>query len=296
MNERVERYLEHLPAIIASVDAQECPFFFHNSLFLVSRLAHALDWGVEKVDGGLLINAASDWCVVLPTTTDRDAYAAAVLGALVPGRPLLRAPAWLALRPEVLAHFEVRRLWHDFVCRTDEMQSMKGGRLKSVRQRIQRVEATGKAEVIALGAGHEAEAAELARLWYRQRSDALGTMYLYEENVWLFGHWSWVTRAIPGAFGVGVLYDGRLVAANLSSPLSATFWVCHTERYDPAAPVYSNQLAFREACRLVDADQRPFVNDGPAEAFYRPGVDDLASFKHRLAAMELQPYRLLRRR
>ena len=102
-------------------------------------------------------------------------------------------------------------------------------------------------------------------------------------------------QPVPGAFGVGVVHEGRLLAANLSCPLSDTSWACHTERYDNTGPLYTNQLAFREACRRVEPTERPYVNDGPAEAPYRPGVDDLAAFKHRLAAFEIQSFRLLRR-
>ncbi|RYE82557.1 MAG: DUF2156 domain-containing protein, partial [Myxococcales bacterium] len=260
-----------------------------------SRLEKAVGWYVEERESAVFIHAGRDWCVALPTTTEREAYAATVLAQLATRKPILRVPAWLATRPAVLERYEVRRLWPDYVCRTGEMQTMQGGRLKGIRQRVQRLERDGDITVAVLGEADQVEAGELARRWYEQRREALGTMYLFDENVWLFENWAAIVARVPGATGIGVRHQGRLVAANLSCPLGLGSWACHTERYDTTGPTYCNQLAFREACRRVDALALPFVNDGPAEAPYRPGTDDLAAFKHRLAAFELQPYRLLLR-
>ncbi len=295
MNDQAEAYLAALPAITASMDAQECAFFFNNSLFLLSRLEKAPGWYVERLPGALVVHAADDWCVALPLTADREGYAASVDEALGHHKPLLRVPRWLAARKDIAGRCEAHYLWPDYVCNTREMQTMEGARRKGIRQRLQRLDRAGDLTVVRLGEEHQREAGELARRWYRQRQPVLRVMYLFEENVWLFENWSTVTARVAGAFGVGVLRGGQLIAANLSCPLSDARWSCHTERYDNEGPLYSNQLAFREACRMVDPAVRPFVNDGPAEAPYRPGVDDLAAFKHRLSAFELQPYRLLRR-
>lgn len=294
MNLHAETYAEAFPDIIRCSDVQDCAFFFNNGLFLLSRLVKAPGWYTERVEGALIVHAAGDWAVVLPTTEDRDVFQRAVLEALQHEKPLLRVPAWIALAVAA-GPTEVRYLWPDYVCRTVDMQTMEGRRLKGVRQRLAKLDRAGNFEVVLLGAEHQNEAGELARLWYKQRQPVLKTMYLFEENVWLFENWALVTSLLPGAFGVGVLHEGRLLAANLSCPLSPTSWACHTERYDNTGPLYSNQLAFRGACRLVEPSLRPYVNDGPAEAPYRPGVNDLAAFKHRLAAFELQPFRLLRR-
>ncbi|MCS6900109.1 MAG: phosphatidylglycerol lysyltransferase domain-containing protein [Myxococcales bacterium] len=295
MNRHAEIYAEAFPEIIRCSDAQDCPFFFNNGLFLLSRLVKAPGWYTERLEGALVVHAASDWAVVLPMTRDRDTFRTAVLEALLSEKPLLRVPGWIALPEAGSSRIEVRYLWPDYICRTVDMQTMAGRRLKGIRQRLNRLDRDARLEVIRLSAKHQQEAGELARLWYRQRQPVLKTMYLFEENIWLFENWSLVTSLLPGAFGIGVLLDGRLVAANLSCPLSETYWACHTERYDGEGPLYSNQLAFREACRSVDPIERPYVNDGPAEAPYRPGVDDLAAFKHRLAAFVLQPFRLLQR-
>lgn len=295
MNDQAEAYLEALPTINASMDAQDCAFFFHNSLFLLSRLVKAPGWTCERLPGALVIHAAGDWCVALPLTTDRDGYAASVAEALSNHKPMLRLPRWLAVRRDVTARCEIHYLWPDYVCSTLEMQTMAGRRLKGIRQRIQRLEESEDLEVVVLGEEHQEAAGNLARLWYRQRQPVLRTMYLFDENVWLFENWSTVTARVPGAFGIGVMRNGELLAANLSCPLSETSWACHTERYNNEGPLYTNQLAFREASRRMQPEQRPYLNDGPAEAPYRPGVDDLAAFKHRLAAFELQPYRALRR-
>jgi hypothetical protein len=288
-----ETYAEAFPEIVRCLDAQDCAFFFNNGLFLLSRLSLAPGWYVERVEGALLVHAATDWCTVLPLTVDRQVFRDAVERALRLGKPLLRVPAWIALAQP--ASIDVRHLWPDYIHRTVDMQSMEGRKLKGLRQRIARLDREGSCEAVALGAEHQQEAGALARLWYQQRQAALKTMYLFDENLWLFENWARVCSMLPGAFGVGVLHRGRLVAANLSCPLSETSWACHTERYDSTGPLYSNQLAFREACRLVDPAVRPYVNDGPAEAPYRPGVDDLAAFKHRLAAFEVSSFRLLRR-
>jgi hypothetical protein len=295
LNVHAETYAEAFPEIVRCSDAQDCPFFFNSGLFLLSRLVKAPGWYVERVEGALVVHAAGDWAVVLPLTPDREVFRLAIEEAVQGGKPLLRVPGWVAMPIASSRTVEVRYLWPDYVCRTVDMQTMEGRRLKGMRQRLAKLDRAGGFEVVRLGVEHQEEAGELARLWYRQRQPVLKTMYLFEENVWLFENWGLVTSLLPGAFGVGVLREGRLLAVNLSCPLSETYWACHTERYDGEGPLYSNQLAFREACRMVAPEERPYVNDGPAEAPYRPGVDDLASFKHRLAAFELQPFRLLRR-
>jgi hypothetical protein len=292
MNDSVELYLENQGLVRAAIDAQACPFFFHNSLFLISRLLNAPGWSLAEVRGGLLLDAGGEWSIVLPTTTDRDAYAEAVLGALRPGRPVLRLPSWLVAREDVRARGVSQPLWPDFVCRTAEMQTMEGRRLKGVRQRLTRLERTGRVSVITLGPEHAEEAVRVARLWHLQRARELGRIYLFRENIWLFEHWAWLATRLTGVLGKGALVDGALVAVNLSCPLSQTCWVCYTERYDRTAPTYCNQLAFRDACRGFDATELPFVNDGPAQVSYEPGVDNLAAFKHRLAAFELEPFQL----
>ena len=94
----------------------------------------------------------------------------------------------------------------------------------------------------------------------------------------------------PGFLGIGVTVDGQLQAVNLSCVLSRSVWCSHTERYRPGILAYCNQLAFREACRVVDPAQLPWVNDGSAEAPVVPGVNNLASFKARLTHHTLVPY------
>lgn len=104
-------------------------------------------------------------------------------------------------------------------------------------QRLQRLDRAGDLTVVRLGEEHQREAGELARRWYRQRQPVLRVMYLFEENVWLFENCVTVTARVAGAFGVGVLRGGQLIAANLSCPLSDALWSCHTERYDNGALV-----------------------------------------------------------
>ncbi len=290
MNPHSEAYLEALPHISASIDAQECAFYFNNSLFLLSRIENSPGWSVERRAEVLLVHAGDEWSAVLPLTRDRGAYAEAVVEQLEVGKTVLRVPRWLSSQIEAAGRHEAQLMWPDYVCKTEDMQTMAGRRLKGIRQRLAKLDRGGELMLVLLDAEHQAEAGELARLWYSQRRTVLKTMYLFKENVWLFEHWAAVSKRIASAFGVGVLHGGRLVAVNLTCPLSDTYWVCHTERYDGACPVYANQLAFREACRRVDAAARPFLNDGSTEVPYQPGVDNLTTFKHRLAAFELSPY------
>ena len=100
----------------------------------------------------------------------------------------------------------------------------------------------------------------------------------------------WLDEHLPGFWGIGVTVDGQLQAVNLSCVLSRSVWCSHTERYRPGILAYCNQLAFREACRVVDPAQLPWVNDGSAEAPVVPGVNNLASFKARLTHHTLVPY------
>ncbi len=262
------------------LDELGVPFYFSNALFLVSRLAVSPGWGVREVDGGLIIDAAGEWRAVLPTTADREAFVAMTIAAVAPGCPVLRLPRWMLLR---LGRFQLGQLWPDYVGATAALQSLAGRKLKRLRQTVNRVERSGRAEVLRLGAAHAAEAADIARDWYAARAPALGTMYLRAENIWLFENLGWLLESVPGVWGIGVKIDGVLQAVNLSCVLSQTSWCCHTERYRPGVMTYANQLAFREACRAVDASRLPWVNDGVAGTEYKPGVDDLAAFKNRIA-------------
>lgn len=280
MNEHVRTYLRHLPAITGVLDALEVPFYFSNALFMVSRLAASPGWTAREVDGGLIIDANREWCAVLPITADREAFTRMVTGAVGPGCPALRLPRWMLAR---LREFQLGQLWPDYIGSTAALQTMAGRKLKRLRQTINKVERSGRAEVVRLGPAHAADAAAITRDWYAARAPALGKMYLKTENLWLFENLGWVLDNVPEVWGVGVAIDGALQAVNLSCVLSETSWCCHTERYRPGVMTYANQLAFREACRAVDAVRLPWVNDGVAGTEYKPGVDDLAAFKHRIA-------------
>lgn len=294
MNVHAESYVEAFPEIVRCLDAQDCAFFFNNGLFLLSMLVNSPGWYTETIEGALVVHAANKWTTVLPLTTNREVFRHAVLSAISPQKPLLRVPPWIALTVSPKS-IDVRYSWPDFIHRTVDMQTMAGRRLKGIRQRIAKLDRDGSFEIVRLGAEHQREARELAALWYQQRQAALGTMYLFQENLWLFENWALVRSLLPGAFGIGVVQKGRLLAANLSCPLSLTSWVCHTERYDRTGPVYCNQLAFREACRTISPIERPYINDGSSESFYDPAVDNLAAFKHRLAAFEVQSMGLFHR-
>lgn len=291
MDRRIRTYLRHLPAITACMDAQGVPFYFSNPLFILSRLAKSPNFRVRRVDGGLLVEGDDKWRSVLPTTKSRARYLAAVEAAARPDRVFLRLPAWMrpAIGGRVLAP-----LWPDYICNTAALQSMAGRKFKSIRQWIGRAERSGRAEVIRLGPEHAADAAVVAHDWYRAREPVLETMWLERENVWLFEQLEWLYATLPGFWATGVKVDGRLEAVNLSCPLSDSMWCCHTERYRPGALTHCNQLAFREACRAVDPAVRPWVNDGPADGLPEPGVNNLASFKARLADHTLVPYGLFR--
>lgn len=295
LNTAAQVYLKHLPAITASMDAQDCAFYFNNSLFLFSKLANSTEWYTETCPGALIIHASNDWCTVLPTTTDRDEFTDAIRYALTYGKPLLRVPSWVVKSNDIFFEHDVQRMWPDYICDTEQMRTMAGSHRKAIRQRLRKLD-NPDIQVVRLAKEHEKDAGELARLWYQRRESHLGTMYLFEENVWLFENWSTVLEHIEHAFGVAVLHKGNLVAANLSCPLSESYWCCHTERYNPDAPVYSNQLAFREAWNLAEGPFRPYINDGPAAVEYTPGVNNLATFKVRLSCFEIQPYQLIKQR
>lgn len=289
MNRHSEAYLDALPLITAAIDHHECAFFFSNPLFLLSRLECAVGWSVERRAHALEVHASDEWCTVLPLSSDRDAYAQAIVDALALGKPVLRVPLWMATHAAAEGGAALRAMWREYICRTAPLRTMAGRKLKGIRQRLSKLDARSDLQIVELGAEHQAEAGALARLWYGQREPFLKTMYLLEESVWLFENWATVSAAVEGAFGLGVVHDGKLVAANLSAPLSASQWVCHTERYDRDCPLYANQWAFREACRRVDADRYPFINEGATEKHHEPGVDDLTTFKRRISSFTRTP-------
>ena len=288
VNTHIETYLKHLPAITRALDAQRAAFYFNNPLFIVSRLAvPSSGFQIAELDRGLLLESPGRWRSVLPLTPHPEDFIHAITQAATPGVLILRVPRWAE------AHLSLRvfqPMWPDYVGSTAILQEMKGRRFKSMRRRIRSVERTGRARVVRLTAAHAEAAAQVAHDWYRGREDALGTMYLEEENAWMFSNLGWLLENIPGTWGIGVEVDGELHAINLSCVLSESVWCCHTERYRPDVLNGINQLAFREACRAIDAARYPWVNDGSADAPETGGVDNLASFKARLAETRVQPF------
>jgi len=287
VNGDILTYLRHLPAITASLDAVGVPFFFNNPLFILSRLAKSPGFRIVELDGGLLFDAAGRWASILPTTTRRTRYRALVHAAIVPRRKLMRLPEWLL---PTLWEYDASAWWPDCLGDSAALQTLAGRKYKSIRQGILRAERSGRVEVVRLGPAHAQEAAQITRDWCATRAAALGTICMEEENLWLFENLGWLDEHLPGFWGIGVTVDGQLQAVNLSCVLSRSVWCSHTERYRPGILAYCNQLAFREACRVVDPAQLPWVNDGSAEAPVVPGVNNLASFKARLTHHTLVPY------
>ncbi|MEL6182581.1 MAG: phosphatidylglycerol lysyltransferase domain-containing protein [Myxococcota bacterium] len=286
----IDIYLEHLPAITRALDAHRAAFYFNNALFITSRLAIPSGFRIEELDGGLMLESPNRWRSVLPLTTDRDDYVRAVRQAIQPGILMLRLPRWI--EPYVAPH-ALHPMWPDYIGSTRVLQQMEGKRFKSMRRRLRNVHTSGRTNIITLTPEHAPQAAQIAYDWYRAREHVLGTMYLEAENTWLFRNLGWVFDHIPSSWGIGIEVDGVLQAVNLSCVLSDTIWCCHTERYRPNILNGCNQLAFREACRVVHPDRHPWVNDGSADAPEIPGVDNLASFKARLSETILQPFQML---
>lgn len=290
MNAAVQLYLSHLPEITASLAPQAMPFYYNNPLFLLSHLATDPSWSLTRLRDTLVLEVGEEWTGVLPLSSDRTSWMRVAVEVLKPERPVLRVPDWARGEPGTT----MAPLWPDYVGSTAILQQLAGRRLKGLRQPIQRLEKSGQANVFRLSAKDEEEAVALTRHWYRARAPILGEMYQEAEITWLFSSLGWLFENVPGSFGMGVRVEGRLVAVNLSCILCNRVWVCHTERYDPAAPTYVNQLAFRDACRELDPRKYPEVNDGAAEAPLIKGVANLAFFKDRLATHEVTPWGLWR--
>lgn len=285
MNDAIRLYLKHLAAATDVIDDQDVAFYYNNPLFYLSHLAVDPKFSLFEMDNCLVFDA-TEWATVLPLDRDRASFLGVIRKSLKAGRPLLRLPSW------VEPHFgdcTVADLWPDFVGDTLALQSMAGRRLKGLRQPIQRLERSGRAESFLLGPGQEAAVQDVISRWYEDRAPILGELYQEAEIRWLFQNLAWLQDHVPGTFGMGVRVDGQLVAANLSCILSKTVWVCHTERYDPRSLTYVNQMAFRDACRQMEAHTYPWVNDGAAEAYYIPETPNLASFKLRLASYTVTP-------
>jgi Phosphatidylglycerol lysyltransferase, C-terminal len=286
----IRLYLEHLPQIRTLLDRHQMPFYYHNPLFYISHFATDPSWFVEPFHGCLRVNTP-EWTSVLPLSEDRAVLMRAVGSSVRDGRPVLRLPEWME---HLFPGMSMATLWPDYVGETAALQQMEGRKLKGLRQPIQRLERSGRTRVLRLGEQHEEAATALVRLWYRQRAPILGEMFQEPEITWLFSNLGWLARELPDSFGIGVEVDGVLVAVNLSCILTDCVWVCHTERYDNRAPTYANQLAFREACRAVDPKTYPWVNDGAAERPRVQGVQNLASFKARIAVTTVSPLGLWR--
>jgi hypothetical protein len=287
VNTATSLYLRHLPTITGLLDSQKMAFYYNNALFFLSHLATDPAWEVRKYRDTLVMEAGSEWRGVLPLSSDRTSWLRVAEELAVPGKPVLRAPDWACVGNPYL-HYAP--LWPDYVGSTTLLQSMAGRKLKGLRQPILRLERSGVAKVSELAEKDEEEAAALVGVWYKARAPILGEMFQEKEIIWLFSSLGWLLAHVPGVFGMGVRVEERLVAVNLSCVLSSRVWVCHTERYDPSAPTYVNQLAFRDACRHIDAAIYPEVNDGAAEAPVLPGVANLASFKERLASFQVTPW------
>lgn len=285
MNDAVRLYLRHLPAITRLIDRMGMGFYYHNPLFYLSHLTKAKPWKIEELDGALCMDAG-EWCSILPIIPDRQRYIAAVRASVRSGRPVLRLPQWI--EPHLYG-FLIAELWPDYVGSTVELAHMSGNRLKGLRQPIQRVERSGRAQVYRMPPEEAQEAVALVRTWYELRAPILGEMFQEVEITWLFRNIGWLMQHVPGTFAMAVRVDGQLVAVNISTVLSETIWICHTERYDPRSLTYVNQLAFRDACRQPEVAALPWINDGAAEVQEMPGVANLASFKRRLSDHTLTP-------
>ena len=69
---------------------------FFGSAVQVEWLRRGENRRLPQDTAALLIHAGRDWCVALPLTTEREAYAEVVIETLATHKPLLRVPGWLA--------------------------------------------------------------------------------------------------------------------------------------------------------------------------------------------------------
>jgi len=287
VNVYIENYLEHLPKITRLLDTFEAPFYFSNPLFIVSLLGARSGASVQDMGGALLLDAAGEWCSLLPISDDREAFLNALRRLLMEGRPVMRVPRWAA---ESLLQSSTVGGWSNFVGYTPDLRDLPGRKYKRIRRILRQVERSGRTEVVQLTSDDAQEAARVADTWYIKRAPFLEKLYLRKENIWLFENIGWVLEHVPGSWGMGVKVDGRLEAVNLSCALSENMWCCHTERYSPGILSGINYLVFHAACSHKGADSFDWMNDGAAGVPLTPGGNNLATHKARIATRMLVPY------